>query len=408
MPTHLPNTTPWMTNPALSAVVAALEDEGGGPRIVGGAVRDTLLGLPVADIDIATKLPPQSVLKHLNAAGIKAIPTGLDHGTITAVVDKQNFEITTLRLDIATDGRRATIAFATEWKDDAARRDFTMNALYADPKTGEIFDYFDGLADINARTVRFIGNPAQRIAEDHLRILRYFRFLARFGRDNEADPAAVAACRNAANSLMALSRERIAQELSRLLVLPDPRFAIRLMVENGIFAPFLPELKPNASQDFARLVERQSRYNVLPSLPSRLLAILPVNADVVDKVAMRLKLSNRIRVELADRIKQEKPNRDTIRALAYRAGIAAAQDTALLRSPDDELAGCLKQLDQWAIPQFPIGGGHLIAKGLRAGPIVAKTLQAIERQWIASGFPAGAELEAIVDQLIAGALSANK
>jgi poly(A) polymerase len=207
---------------------------------------------------------------------------------------------------------------------------------------------------------------------------------------------------------MALSRERIAQELSRLLLLPDPHFAIRLMVENGIFAPFLPELIPEASPNFAQLVERQSRYNLPASLPSRLLAILPENADVADKVAMRLKFSNRIRIELGDRLRERQPNRGNIRALAYHVGIAAAQDTALLRCSDEEVADCLELIANWTVPEFPIGGGHLIAKGLRAGPIVAKTLKDIEKQWIESDFPDGSELQTIVDQLIAGALSASK
>ncbi len=178
MPEYLPANTVYLNNPSLMSVIAALGHDANSTRIVGGAVRDALCKRPFADIDIATKLLPDIVIERLKYAGIKAIPTGLDHGTITAVVDKQNFEITTLRRDVATDGRRATIAFATEWEDDAARRDFTINALYADPKTGEVFDYFGGINDLTTRTIRFIGEPSQRIAEDHLRILRYFRFLA--------------------------------------------------------------------------------------------------------------------------------------------------------------------------------------------------------------------------------------
>jgi poly(A) polymerase len=408
MPDYLPLDTDYLKNPALMAVIAALNDGGDGARIVGGAVRDALLGVLVADIDIATKLRPDIVIARLKSEGISAIPTGLDHGTITAVVDKQNFEITTLRRDVATDGRRATIAFATEWQDDAARRDFTINALYADPKTGEIFDYFGGKDDLEARTIRFIGDAAQRIAEDHLRILRYFRFLARFGRTEDVDPTALIACKAAANSLMALSRERIAQELTRLLVLPDPRFAIQLMIENGIFAPFLPELSPQAAQHFAQLVERQNEYDIRASLSARLLAILPDDAIIADKVAMRLKLSNRLRVELADRCKFQAPDSSNIRAIAYHIGIGAAQDSALLRCSDKALKPCLEQLEGWQVPVFPMRGGDLIARGLSAGPVIAKTLQAIEAAWIEAGFPLNAQLDAIANQLIAGALSANK
>lgn len=405
---RLPPDTDYLANPALIAVIAALDDNADGARIVGGAVRDALLGLPVADIDIATKLLPDEVIRRLKSAGIKAIPTGLDHGTITAVSDHQNFEITTLRRDLATDGRRATIAFASEWQDDAARRDFTINALYADPKTGEVFDYFGGLADLKTRNIRFIGDAAARIAEDHLRILRYFRFLARFGVNDAIDPEAIDACKNAANSLMALSRERIAQELSRLLTLPDPRFATRLMIENGIFEPFLPELDTNAVQNFDRLVERQARYTIVPSLPARLLALLPHDAATADRVAMRLKLSNRIRNDLADRMKEANPHSDQIRALAYHIGTAAAQDTVLLRCADDEVEKCMDRLIDWDPPKFTLRGGHLVAKGLKAGPIIAHTLKAIEREWIDCEFPDGTEFDAIVDQLIAGALSDSK
>ncbi len=171
----------WRDADSLKRVVAALKDGHGGPRIVGGAVRDTLLGLRVSDVDVATILTPDEVIDRLEAARIKAIPTGLDHGTVTAVADARNYEITTLRRDVATDGRRAVVAFSTDWREDAARRDFTINALYADPETGEIFDYFAGLSDLEAGIVRFIGDADDRIAEDYLRILRYFRFLARYG-----------------------------------------------------------------------------------------------------------------------------------------------------------------------------------------------------------------------------------
>ncbi len=407
MTVTLPHDTPWLKNAGLKHVVAALHDHADGPRVVGGAVRDAILGLPVADIDLATILHPEKVIAQLKNAGIKAVPTGLEHGTITAVIDKQNFEITTLRRDVATDGRRATIAFATEWKDDAARRDFTINALYADPTTGQIFDYFGGIEDLNARQIRFIGDAKQRIAEDYLRILRYFRFLGRFG-NSDANEEAVTACRDAAHSMMALSRERIAQELSRLLTLPDPRYAVRLMIENGIFAPFLPELADSAFEQFDQLVTRQLSHKIAVNLPTRLLSMLPNDAAICDKVAMRLKLSNRFRNEMADRLRDAKPNAATIRAFAYNMGIDAAQDCALLRCSDAELPNILAKIADWNIPIFPIRGSDLIAKGLSAGPVIAQTLQAIERQWVTEDFPNGDALATIADQLIAGALPAIK
>ncbi len=207
---------------------------------------------------------------------------------------------------------------------------------------------------------------------------------------------------------MALSRERIAQELTRLLILPDPRYAIKLMIENGIFAPFLPEISPQAVQNLSCLIDRQNQYEIPASFASRLLAILPDNDAIADKVAMRLKLSSRLRAELADRLKFLTPDASNIRSIAYHTGIRAAQDSALLRCQDEDLKICLEQIEGWQIPDFSIRGGDLLTKGLPAGPIIAKTLQSIEARWIENGFPFGAELDAITDQLIAGALSASK
>ena len=271
-PARLPDAV-WQHTEGLKKLLAALDDAHGGPRYVGGAVRDTLLGLPVSDIDIATALLPNEVMKRLQGTEIKSIPTGIDHGTVTAVVDGKNYEITTLRRDVATDGRRATVAFATDWQEDAARRDFTINALYADPKNGEVFDYFDGISDLEARRLRFIGDANQRIAEDYLRILRYFRFLARYG-GGQIDADAIQACANGAHGLTALSRERIAQELTRILGLKDPVASVTLMIANGIFTPFLPELSASAANDLLRLVKREAQCAQPVSLATRFLALL--------------------------------------------------------------------------------------------------------------------------------------
>ncbi|HEX8055161.1 MAG TPA: CCA tRNA nucleotidyltransferase, partial [Novosphingobium sp.] len=209
----------WTQRAELAELIAALGNENA--RYVGGAVRDTLLGLDVKDIDLATTLLPETVMERLNAAGIRAVPTGIEHGTVTAVLHGGPVEITTLRHDVSTDGRRATVAFAEDWREDAARRDFTINALYADPATGEIFDYFGGLTDLAARRVRFIGDARQRIREDHLRILRYFRFQARFGSE-PADAESQTACAELSATLKGLSRERIGMEFLNLLGLTDP------------------------------------------------------------------------------------------------------------------------------------------------------------------------------------------
>jgi poly(A) polymerase len=397
----------WRTSDSVKQVVTALRDDHGGPRFVGGAVRDTLLGLEVSDVDLATMLLPEVVIDRLEAARIKAVPTGLDHGTVTAVAGGKNYEITTLRRDVATDGRRAVVAFATDWREDAARRDFTINALYADPQSGEIFDYFGGLADLEAGIVRFIGDADQRIAEDFLRIMRYFRFLARYGH-GQVDADALRACTKSAHGLTALSRERIAQELMKLLALPDPSGAISLMVENGIFAPFLPELADDAVARLKRLTQRECAFECPPSLLARLLTLLPKDADKVDRVAARLKLSNKMREGLAMRVSAAAPAPDSIRALAYRKGAECAHDAAMLYTSDDEIAACLAALTGWPKPEFALKGGDLIAMGLKPGPMVAKTLQAIEAEWIQKGFPPPEKLTEIARQSAADALSASR
>ncbi len=397
----------WFRADSLRDVVAALRDEQGGPRIVGGAVRDTLLGVAVTDVDLATPLIPTAVVDRLAAARIKAVPTGIDHGTVTAIVDGKNYEITTLRRDVATDGRRAIVAFSTDWREDAARRDFTINALYADAESGEIFDYFNGQTDLNAGILRFIGDANQRIAEDYLRILRYFRFLARYGNGN-VDATAVIACKNGAHGLTALSRERIAQELTRLMVLPDPVLAVQLMAENGIFASFLPELKDDAPKHLAQLSARENLHGLKTSLPARLLTLVPRDAIVVDRVAARLKLSNRLREHLAKRVNAPEPNPENIREIAYRNGIECATDAAMLYADNATLPGCLSSLQDWTIPGFGIKGGDLIALGLPVGNVVAKTLISIEAQWIAEDFPPQTRQMEIARQLVGTLLSASK
>lgn len=397
----------WRQDEGLRRVVVALQDEHGGPRIVGGAVRDSLLGLEVSDVDLATTLLPDMVIDRLEAARIKAVPTGLDHGTVTAVASGRNYEITTLRRDVATDGRRATVAFSTDWQEDAARRDFTINALYADPQSGEIFDYFGGLHDLQAGIVRFIGDADQRIAEDFLRILRYFRFFARFGR-GPADDEAIRACARGAHGLTALSRERIAQELTRLLLLADPAQSIDLMISHGIFAPFLPEIEDSAADKLKLLVRRENDHGAALSLSARLLTLLPHDAGVVDKVAARLKLSNRLRESLGKRLDAPKPNSGTIKAIAYRSGIETARDVAMLYAADADLPGCLTALDGWTDPRMEIKGGDLIRMGIPAGPMVAKTIQAVEAAWIAEDFPDALRQTDIARQLAANALSASR
>ena len=373
----------WQRREGMKSLLAALGAEDGDTRYVGGCVRDTLLGLAVSDVDLATRLPPQEVMERLGRARIKAVPTGLAHGTVTAVVAGKPVEVTTLRRDVATDGRRATIAYTDDWREDAARRDFTINALLADPATFEIFDFFGGEADLEARRVRFIGDPLTRIAEDHLRILRFFRFFARFG-EGEPDPAAIEACTARANDLMALSRERIADELTKLLALPEPVAAVRRMVEGAILKPVLPEIEPEGVERLARLVGREKEAGTPPHPLRRLAALLPADPEKAAAVAARLRLSNRSAKRLTAAAGRNAEDARPPVALAYAIGADEAVDRILL---GDGEPGATAALAGWQRPRLRIGGGELIAMGLEAGPVVARTLQAIEREWAQAGFP---------------------
>jgi poly(A) polymerase len=367
----------------MKPLLAALGARDGDTRYVGGCVRDTLLGLPVSDVDLATRLPPTEVMERLAKARIKAVPTGLAHGTVTAVVAGKPVEVTTLRRDVATDGRRATIAYTDDWRQDAARRDFTINALLADPATLEILDFFGGEADLAERRVRFIGDPLTRIAEDHLRILRFFRFFARFGA-GEPDPAALDACAARANDLMALSRERIADELTKLLALPEPVGAVRLMVERGILKPVLPEIGADGADRLERLVRREAEAKVPPNPLRRLAALLPADPDLAAAVAARLRLSNRSAKRLVSAAARNPREPRAPEVLAYATGAEEAVDRILLGDGDP---GATAALSGWQRPRLRVGGGDLIAMGLAAGPVVARTLQAIEREWAEAGFP---------------------
>lgn len=384
----------WRKRRGMSRLLRALAADEGLTRYVGGAVRDDLLKLPISDIDLATRLQPDEVVRRLEKARIKAVPTGIEHGTVTAVSDGHPFEITTLRRDVSTDGRRATVAFTDDWKEDAARRDFTINALSADPRTGEVFDYFGGLDDLQRRHIRFIGNPLQRIAEDHLRILRFFRFHARFG-SGEPDAAALEACTQRANDLMALSRERIADELLKLLAVADPAPTAAIMLEHQILKPVLPEIRSETIAKLRALITAESRAGIAPDPLRRLAALLPTDPARVDDIAVRLRLSNKSRKRLV--CDAAATGRESPQALAYRVGTECAVDRLLLSGhPDDA-----KSIAAWKAPRLPISGGALIARGLAEGPIVAKTLKAIEDQWLKAGFPTGEEFERIVSSALA-------
>ena len=381
---------PWLETSGARRVFEALDAAGGHVRVVGGAVRDALLGLPVSDVDLATDWRPQDVVRRLQAGGIKAIPTGIAHGTVTAVVDGEVIEVTTLRRDVATDGRHAEVAFSDDWREDAARRDFTINALYADPFTRQISDYFGGLDDLDKRLVRFIGDPATRIAEDHLRILRFFRFHARFG-TGDPDVEGLAACAARANDLMALSRERIRDELSKLLIVADPVPVVRVMLDAEILAPVLPEARD--VDRLERLVATETARSVEPSWLRRLAALLTGEPEQFASVAARFKLSNVGRRRFIGMATPAGPNS---LAEAYWDGAVTVTDRLLLAGAP---AAALDALTGWTRPVLPISGRNLIARGLVPGPEVSHKLSLVEREWVAAGFPS--DLTPLIDRVLA-------
>lgn len=371
----------WTQREDLARLVEALGREN--LRWVGGAVRDTLLGNAVKDIDAATPLTPDEVIEKLKKADIRSIPTGIDHGTVTALLPGGPVEITTLRKDVSTDGRRATVAFSDDWREDAARRDFTINALYADPVTLELFDYFDGLHDLEARRVRFIGDPRERIREDHLRILRYYRFQARFG--YRLDEEAERACAELAPMLKGLSRERVGWELQHLLSVADPAPTVQRMCQQGVLGVILPETGDRAIVALEKLVEAERAARCAPSAIRRLAALLPPEPKVAEQVAARLRLSGAQKKRLVSAADRGVHPRD-VRALAYRLGRDEAIDRLLLAGEDPA------PILDWAIPALPLKGGEIVARGVAAGPEVARILQAVEARWIAEGFPGRARV----------------
>jgi poly(A) polymerase len=384
----------WMTAPETRAVLDALTTGSGEARFVGGAVRNALLQRPVTDVDIATPLPPGDVTRRLEAAGLGAIPTGIEHGTVTAISNGKPFEITTLRRDVATDGRRATVAFTTGWKEDAARRDFTINALYA-TRDGEVFDYFGGIRDLEAGRIRFIGDPVTRIREDYLRILRLFRFHAWYGRGN-IDAAALQAAVAEKSGVAKLSGERLRTELLKLLQAENPTPAIRVMAASGILGEFLSD--PFDVQRLERLVDIDCA-NIFPTdALLRLAALLPNEPDTAEMVAERLKMSNADRERMRglltpnERIAPHLSIRDA-RKLLYRLGQQQFRDRLRLRwAEDPETSNTVRWLallataDAWQRPVFPLSGRDVIEAGIVKGPLVGRILSELEEWWIDSDF----------------------
>ena len=379
----------WTQRADLAALVAALGADN--VRWVGGAVRDTLLGHPVKDIDAATPLRPEEVVERCKAAGISTVPTGIDHGTITALPGGGPVEVTTLRHDVSTDGRHATIAFAQDWREDAARRDFTINALYAHPETLDISDYFGGLEDLDARRVRFIGDARERIREDHLRILRYYRFQARFG--SALDEAAEEACAELAPTMKGLSRERVAMELLAILALPDPAPTIARMRTRGVLPVILPEAGTSQIAALERLIASEARFEMSGDPITRLAALIPAVDGVADGVAARLRLSRRQRELLGCLARRQPTDSGTAKALAYAEGSECAIGRLLLGGDDP------RGLSGWEVPDLPLKGGEIVARGL-SGPEVSRTLREVEARWIAEGFPDRSRVLELLDEVL--------
>jgi len=381
----------WLSEPETYAVMQAL----GEARFVGGAVRNALLGAAVIDIDIAVPVPPQESIALLEAAGIKTVPTGLDHGTITAIKNGKVFEVTSLRRDIATDGRHAVVAYTRDWSEDSARRDFTINALYAGAD-GEIFDYHGGIEDLIAGRVRFVGEPHARISEDYLRILRLFRFHAWYGR-GDMDAEALRAAAEGRAGLKQLSGERIAKEMLRLLECPNPVPALRVMAASAI----LSEILPFALQwpRLEQMIQLDADNFFAPDPILRLGALLPDDLAAARAVAERLRFSTVDRERLEDlagggaQALSHLPARD-IRRVLYELGVSAFTDQVRLgwanASPGTNAIPWRVLLSVAATfekPRFPLTGRDVMALGVPEGPRVGKILSAVEDWWIDQDFP---------------------
>jgi poly(A) polymerase len=399
---------PWMTAPETAAVMAALSAAAGEARFVGGCVRDALLGRRVRDVDIATHEPPERVMNLLARAGIKAIPTGIKHGTVTAVIGAKHFEITTLRRDVETYGRHAKVEYTNDWQADAARRDFTMNALFCSAD-GIIYDPFGGLADLRAQRVRFVGDPEARIREDVLRLLRFFRFHAHYGKP-PPDAAALAACRSLAHLLPTLSGERICGETLKLLSAPQPADIIDLMRETGVLAHFLPEATRIDRLRTLVAIEGRAPRDLVPGADPirRLAALLDGSEAGALAVATRLRFSNAERDRLIGLAGDPEPSPDldgpVRRRLIYRLGPARYRDRALIawaasvagaaamdQRVTEAWIDVLRSGVEWAAPRFPLKGRDAVKLGVPPGPAVGRLMATLEDWWIAGDFQADRE-----------------
>lgn len=402
----------WLTADSVQAVFAALGRDGEDVRIVGGAVRNALLGTKVDEIDFAATATPDTVAAHARAAGFKVIPTGVEHGTLTIVVDSRAFEVTTLREDIETDGRHAVVRFGRDWRADAGRRDFTVNALYVDA-AGEVFDPLGGYDDLIARRIRFIGDPVERIAEDRLRILRFFRFHAQYGQ-GELDHAGLAASICARDGVRALSAERVGREFRQLVVADGAPATLTAMQDAGILPIVLGGI--GYLGPFRRFVTLESGTGATPTVSLRLAALACRIEEDVSRLTERLRLTNaerdRMRAAVAaiDGFLAGRDRRQARRAL-YALGEAVYRDGVSLAfawgagAPDDQSWGDLLLLPAaWPPPAFPLGGRDVVATTPLRGPEVGKLLRQLEEWWIANDFvPSEGALRQRLQEMLAAA-----
>ena len=401
----------WLSTGALPRLLGVLDKDGEEARVVGGAVRNALIGLAVAEIDVATTALPQEVIKRVTAAGFKPVPTGIEHGTVTVVIDKHPFEVTTLRQDIETYGRHAMVAFGRDWKTDAERRDFTINALSA-TRDGAVYDYVGGLDDLAARRVRFIGDPAKRIAEDYLRVLRFFRFHASYGTSEHPDTAGLAACIAGREGLAQLSRERVRMEMIKLLVAVHAVPTLIAMTDAGLLLRVLGGVSYLGA--FENMAKAEAAIGATPDPVRRLGALGVMVAEDAERLWQKLRLTNHEHerlASLAEGWRRISPDfgEQGARALLYRLGPEHFTDHALLgwaRSEGgaaDASWHALATLPaHWSVPVFPLKAADFIARGVEKGPALGAALVAAEAAWIAAGFPGDAPaLDAITAQTAA-------
>jgi poly(A) polymerase len=398
----------WLTAGALPRLLGVLDRDGEEARVVGGAVRNVLLGMPIAEVDVATTAVPEEVVKRVTAAGFKPVPTGIEHGTVTVVIDKQPFEVTTLRKDVETYGRHAKVEFGRDWKADAERRDFTINALSA-THDGTVYDYAGGLDDLSRRRVRFIGDPAKRIAEDYLRILRFFRFHAAYGTSDHPDAVGLAACIAGRNGLDQLSRERVRMEMLKLVVAPHAVPTLISMTDAGLLLRVLGGVSYLAS--FENMAKVEAAIGVEPNSVRRLGALAVAIPEDAERLWQKLRLANSEHERLASmgegwgRISPLYGER-AAQALLYRLRPQQFTDRVLLgwarsdaTAHDPEWHALATLPQRWSAPVFPLKAADFMKRGVPQGPALGAAIAAAEQAWIMTGFPDDqAALDAIAEE----------